>query len=122
MDSPIRKHINTIHRLPYGLSAHSYHLVIAQNTSAVNSEDIEYTSASTAENQKVSENVYANAPTKPAPSNPIPLAKVSGRINLRPKAVIVQKRNKIVNAEANADIAFTHMATCAVSLAKSEKK
>ena len=42
--------------------------------------------------------------------------------NLRPRAVIVQKRNNIVNAEANAERAFTHIATCAESLAKSEKK
>jgi hypothetical protein len=36
--------------------------------------------------------------------------------------VIVQKRNKIVNAEAIAERAFTHIATWAVSLANSEKK
>jgi hypothetical protein len=41
--------------------------------------------------------------------------------NLRPRAVMVQKRNKIVNAEANAERALTHMATWAVSLAKREK-
>ena len=46
----------------------------------------------------------------------------SGCTNLRPSAVIVQNRNRIVNAEANAERAFTHIATCAVSLAKSEKK
>ena len=46
----------------------------------------------------------------------------SGWMSLRPRAVMVQKRNKIVNAEANAERAFTHIATCAVSLAKSEKK
>ena len=52
---PMRKAISTIHLSACGLSARSYHMVIAQNTSAVNSEDIAYTSPSTAENQKVSE-------------------------------------------------------------------
>ena len=52
----------------------------------------------------------------------IPFARELGCSNLRPKAVMVQKRNRIVNAEANAERAFTHIATWAVSLAKSEKK
>ena len=41
--------------------------------------------------------------------------------NLRPNAVIVQKRKRIVNAEANAERALTHIATCVVSAAKREK-
>ena len=41
------------------------HLNIAQNTKAVKKEDIAYTSASTAENQKESVNVKDNAPVKP---------------------------------------------------------
>ena len=37
---PIRKAISTIQRLAWGSSAWSYQCVIAQNTIAVNSEDI----------------------------------------------------------------------------------
>ena len=55
MDRPIRKDISTIQRLAYGSSATSYQRVIAQKTRAVKSEDMAYTSPSTAENQKVSE-------------------------------------------------------------------
>ena len=55
IESPMRKDIRTIHLLAYRVPACSYHLVIAQNTSAVNREDMAYTSPSTAENQKVSE-------------------------------------------------------------------
>ena len=40
----------------------------------------------------------------------------------RTRWLIVQKRNRMVNALASADSALTHMATCAVSEAKSEKK
>ena len=40
---------------------------MAQNTSAVTSDDIAYTSPSTAENQNVSLYVYARAPTAPEP-------------------------------------------------------
>ena len=67
MESPIRKEISTIQRLAYGVSACSYHLVIAHTTSAVNNDDIAYTSPSTAENQKVSEKQYANEPMAPLP-------------------------------------------------------
>ena len=38
-----------------------------QNTTAVNSDDIAYTSPSTAENQNVSVYAKANEPTKPLP-------------------------------------------------------
>ena len=55
MLSPMRNAISTIHLLECGRSARSYHMVIAQNTIAVISDDMAYTSPSTAENQKVSE-------------------------------------------------------------------
>ena len=67
IERPISSAISTIQRLACGSSACSYHLVIAQSTRAVTSEDIAYTSPSTAENQKVSEKQYANAPTAPLP-------------------------------------------------------
>ena len=67
MDRPMMNEMSTIHLFAYGVSACSYHLVMAQNTSAVTRDDIAYTSPSTAENQNVSLNVYARAPTAPAP-------------------------------------------------------
>ena len=103
-------------------SALSYHLSMSQNTTAVNNDDEAYTSPSTALNQNVSLNVYANAPTAPAPSRAIICAKLSGATSFFARAVIVQNRNRIVNAEASADNAFTHIATCDASLANSEKK
>ena len=45
----------TIQRSAYSVSACSSHLRIIQNTTAVKREDMAYTSASTAENQKVSD-------------------------------------------------------------------
>ena len=66
-DRPMMNEISTIHLLAYGESACSYHFVMAQKTIAVTSEDIAYTSPSTAENQNVSLNVYASAPTAPDP-------------------------------------------------------
>ncbi len=45
------------HLLDPGSSATFSHLRMAQKTTAVKSDEVEYTSASTAENQKESENV-----------------------------------------------------------------
>ena len=74
---------------------------MAQNTSAVNNEDNAYTSPSTAENQKLSLNVYANAPTAPAPMTAhrsAVLASPEGSaIIFFAKCVMLQKRNKMVN-------------------------
>ena len=75
---------------------------------AVKKEEVPYTSASTAENQKVSEKVYASAPTIAAPmitdvwvvSGAIVL---SGTINFFAKCEIVQKRNNIESALVSAD-------------------
>ena len=58
-----------------------------------------------------SQNQVAKAPTAPAPNNAIPLDNVFGSTNLRPNAVIVQKRNRMQKALAKADKAFTHIAT-----------
>ena len=70
----MRNEISTIHLFAYGVSACSYHLIMAQNTRAVISEDMAYTSPSTAENQNVSLNVYARAPTAPEPKMAIAFA------------------------------------------------
>ena len=67
IESPMRNEIRTIHLFAYGVSACSYHFVIAQNTRAVTRDDIAYTSPSTAENQNVSLKQYARAPTAPDP-------------------------------------------------------
>ena len=52
----------------------------------------------------------------------MPFQSVSGCTNFFASAVMVQKRNKIVKALANAERAFTHMATWAVSEANRLKK
>src|SRR5690554_6656057 len=96
--------MSKIHLSDQGFSATFSHFRIAQNTTAVNKEDRPYTSASTAENQNVSVNAYAEAPTRPA-------AKITKREmpdnsfstkNLRAKCVIVQNKNIIVAPLATA--------------------
>ena len=121
MDRPIRKDISTIHLFAYGSSASSYQRVIAQNTRAVNSEDIAYTSPSTAENQKVSEKQYARAPTAPLPKMAMadavlhlpssPLA-----TSLLAKKTMVRYRRNMVKAEQSALITFTATAACEASV------
>ena len=93
------------------LSWYSFsHFVISQTISAMNIDAIEYTSPSTAEYQKVSEKVNASEPITPENSTEIISAELSSSISLfkilRTKCVMVQKRNKIVNALNSADIAL----------------
>ena len=57
IDAPVRKAINTIQRIEVGSSASSSHFKMAQKTAAVNKLLIAYTSPSTAENQKESDQV-----------------------------------------------------------------
>ena len=77
-----------------------------------------YTSPSTAENQKESEKVYVNAPTNPLPKMAYILffsfSSLLANIFL-PKAVMVQKRNKMVKELQSADIIFTATATSLVA-------
>src|SRR5438105_13577241 len=86
------------------------HFKIAHTTNAVKREDIAYTSASTAENQKLSENAYDNEPTTPAQninhflSSTEPFAI---NINFCAKRTIDQYKNRIVNALASALIMLT---------------
>ncbi len=56
MDKPTKYAMNKIQRLAVASSSTNSHLNAAQTTIAVKKEDIAYTSASTAENQNVSEN------------------------------------------------------------------
>src|SRR5690606_12486955 len=83
---------------------------MAQNTTAVQRDDIAYTSDSTAENQNVSENVYAKAPTAPAPRICTSLPSVGsaprGTMVFRTKAVIVQNRKSIVRPLDTAEPKF----------------
>lgn len=65
-ESPRIKNIRIIHRSLSGSWYSFSHLVINQTNSAINIEAMEYTSPSTAENQKVSEKVKHKAPTIPA--------------------------------------------------------
>ena len=109
-ESPVIKKIRIIH-LWLSLSWYSFsHFVISQTTNAMNIDAIEYTSPSTAEYQKVSEKVNASEPITPENSTEIISAGLSSSISLfkilRTKCVMVQKRNKIVNALNSADIAL----------------
>ena len=108
----------TIHRSAYSVSACSSHLRIIQNTAAVNRDDMAYTSASTAENQKVSDQQYARAPTTPAPmrenacpADRVPLPPFFSMMR-RPRWTIVRYRKNMVNAEQRALMMFTAMAAC----------
>ena len=89
------------------------------------SEESAYTSASTAEYQKVSENAYARAPVKPAPVM-IMISEIDQELSfitiLAARLVILQKRKRMVNALASADIIFILMATFEVLPAKRVKK
>src|SRR5690606_5612381 len=90
-----------------GSSAWFSHLKIAQKTMAVQSEERAYTSDSTAENQNVSEKVYASAPTSPLPMIRKIFPAFSSpdcfRTSFLARAVMVQKRNRIVNPLARTD-------------------
>ena len=113
MDNPIRYAIRISHLSACFSSATFSHFNIAQKTTAVKSEDVPYTSPSTAENQKVSEKAYAIAPTSPLAKTAIicPLViSLFVEINFFARCVIVQKRNMIVKALARADRAFIILA------------
>ena len=76
---------------------------------AVKKDDVPYTSASTAENQNVSEKVYAKPPIKPLPKIAIVSPNEGSSflvINRLVKWVIDQKRNSIVKALARAERIF----------------
>src|SRR5690606_2548674 len=104
--------ISTSHRSDCGSSARTSHFKIAQNTTAVQSDDIAYTSASTAENQNVSVKAYASAPTAPEAiiiniCNVLSAAFRSLPTNtLRASAVIVQNRKRMVKPLQTAEPTF----------------
>ena len=66
MASPTRNAMRIIHLSAYFSSATFSHLRMAQKTRAVKNPEDANTIASTAENQKESENQYAIEPTIPA--------------------------------------------------------
>jgi hypothetical protein len=89
-----------------------------QKTSAVTSEEIAYSSPSTAENQNVSENAYASAPNIPLPmiaGTCFDSRALSFTNTFRTRWVMVQKRNKIANALHRADRMFIINAALEVS-------
>jgi len=90
-------------RLECGSLATFSHFKMAQKTMAVKNDEKPYTSASTAENQNESEKVYANPPTKPLPKIAmvwLSVGTLSLVITLLVRWVMVQNRNKMVNALA----------------------
>ncbi len=98
IDNPIMYAINNIHLFWWDASLVLSHLSIAQNTKAVKNEDIAYTSASTAENQKESVKVKDNAPVKPDSKTNRVLLNVLVFMIFDVRWVIVQKRNNMVKA------------------------
>jgi hypothetical protein len=81
-----------------------------QKTTAVNKDDMAYTSASTAENQNESDTAYAMAPIKPAPRIKIlwlfEVCQDEEKIFLQ-NHVMVQNKNMMVSALAIPDEALT---------------
>ena len=91
-------------------------MVIAQNTAAVNSELIAYTSPSTAENQNVSEKQYASEPIMPEPitAMAVPVLRLPSSFlakSRRANHTMVRYRKNMVSAEHSALIALTIIAT-----------
>ena len=107
-----------IHLPDAGSSASSSHFSIAQKTNPSISEDRAYSSASTAENQKLSVKVYAREPI-------IPLPIITGIcfasrtlflvMTLRTRCVMVQKRNIIAKALVTAEALLSISGTLVLS-------
>ena len=119
-ERPIKNAIKTNHLFACASPNSFSHLRIDQKTTAVNKEDIAYTSPSTAENQNESEKVYAKAPIRP-PNNmenfenkDMFLSFFSCCNIFLLSRVIIQNKNAIVNALHNADMKFIIHATLAV--------
>src|SRR6478735_5872756 len=90
-----------IQRLASASSFMVSHFKIAHTTKAVKRDDIAYTSASTAENQKLSENAYDNDPTIPAAKIDHFISSIERfvmTINFRAINTIDQYKNKMVSA------------------------
>src|SRR5690606_6181620 len=129
MDNPITYAISTSHLSACGSSARASHFNIAQNTTAVQREDIAYTSDSTAENQNVSVKAYASAPTTPEAITTNSCGELNSAWSdvptntLRAKAVIVQNRKRIVKPLQTTDPIFIQNAIRDVSpIAKLENR
>ena len=113
MESPIKYAIKINQRVLCFSWATPSHLTMAQNTKAVKRDDMAYTSPSTAENQNESEKVKARAPTSPLPITAYKPAFVNSperRANFLAKAVIVQKRKRMVKELQSDDMTFTIIA------------
>src|ERR1044072_2849735 len=124
MESPIRNAMSTSQRSLLGSSATFSHLSIAQKTAAVNKDDNAYTSPSSAENPAESVNAYESAPTAPATRIKMNVSFVNSSCtrstNFFARCVMLQNKNKAVNALANADMVLMQAATCS-RFPKSEK-
>src|SRR5690554_383598 len=100
---------------------------MAQKTAAVKRLDMAYTSPSTAENQKLSENVKAKPPTTPDPITAIMVPVSIGSrglilSNFIAKWVMVQKRNRMVNELLSADITLMDTGTSSVGTNAENKR
>src|ERR1043165_6650027 len=102
MESPTTYATKINHRLAVLSSSMTSHFKTAHTTNAVKNDGMEYTSASTAENQNESEKQYANEPISPAPMSvqicpSVRSASFFMPIIFLPNSVIDQKRKRIVN-------------------------
>ena len=126
MERPIIYAMRTIHLSDDILAASSSHLSIIHTVNAVRNEENEYTSPSTAENQKVSVNAYSRAPV-----NPLNMIKEMEEFDRSSRDfslqttddtryVIVRNRKNIHPALRSAFITFIQYATSCGEDAKSE--
>src|SRR5690606_6915364 len=91
------------------------HFRASHTTAAVQSEDMAYTSDSTAEYQNVSVKLKAKAPTVAAKSIGNVYRSAASPQHFRPKALMVQNRNVMVNPLHTAEPAFIQNAICSTS-------
>src|SRR6185312_6681312 len=110
MERPIIYAISSSHLSEPSSSEWASHFNIAQKTKAVKKDDMAYTSASSEENQKESENAKARLPTMPLPMITIVLprfGRLSGDTIFLAMIVIVQNRNSTVKLLDSADTKLT---------------
>ena len=109
-ESPITNEIKITHLFPLSVSSSSSHFRPNQNNKAINKEAIEYTSASTALNQKLSVNVKDKAAIKDAPRVSFAVSLFHSEVAITIFRTILdadQNINNIVKALENTETIFT---------------